>query len=149
MKRHKSLYPLSHDHHHALVQAKNLRTAANSSDKESLQRIAVQVIEFWDGDLHLHFHQEEDILLPILSHYTAADHPEIAETLKQHGDIQVAVDQLRKCVSQEAELTGKSQALAYLLSQHIRYEEQILFPIVQEAVPEEALWEINRRLTGK
>lgn len=149
MKRHKSLYPLSHDHHHALVQAKNLRLAASGSDRASLHQIAIQVIAFWESELQIHFRQEEEILLPVFSQYTASDRPEMTETLKQHADIQHAVDRLSACIEQEIALTAESRILSELLSQHIRYEEQILFPAVQEAVPEEALWEINRLLTMK
>lgn len=149
MKRHKSLYPLSHDHHHALVQAKNLRMASSSSDISSLYRIAIDFIAYWDTSLQLHFRQEEEILLPVLSQYSSPDHLEIIGTLKQHGDIQQVVSQLRKNIEQEAVLAEEGQKLSALLSMHIRYEEQYLFPAIQDIVPEEALWEINRHLTEK
>ncbi len=149
MKRHKSLYPLSHDHHHALVQAKNLRIACSSSDMSSLHRIAIDFIAYWDTSLQPHFRQEEEILLPVFSQYSSPDRLEIIETLKQHVDIQQVVSQLRKNIEQEAALGGEVQKLSALLSMHIRYEEQHLFPAIQEIVPEEALWEINRRFTEK
>ncbi|SDY93811.1 hemerythrin domain-containing protein [Nitrosomonas sp. Nm33] len=149
MKRHKSLYPLSHDHHHALVQAKNLRIASFGSDITSLHRIATHFIAYWDTDLQTHFRQEEEILLPVFSQYSLRDCQEIIETLKQHVDIQQAVSQLRKNIEQETALAGESQKLSALLSMHIRYEEQHLFPAIQEIVPEEALWEINRHFTEK
>ena len=149
MKRHKSLYPLSHDHHHALVQAKNLRMASSSSDISSLHRIAIDFIAYWDTNLQLHFLQEEEILLPVFSQYSSPDHLEIIETLKQHDDIQQVVSQLRKNIEQEAALAGEGQKLSALLSMHIRYEEQHLFPAIQEIVPEEVLWEINRHFTEK
>ena len=100
MKRHKSLYPLSHDHHHALVQAKNLRMAAkNADDKETLHQVAMQTIAYWNNDLCTHFHHEEAILLPVFARHTTADHPEIAETLRQHADIRATVDQLKMTLS--------------------------------------------------
>ncbi|MCO6434697.1 hemerythrin HHE cation binding domain-containing protein [Nitrosomonas nitrosa] len=148
MKRHKSLYPLSHDHHHALVQAKNLRIAAkNADDKETLRQVAMQTITYWSNDLCAHFRQEEVILLPVFARHTTADHPEIVETLRQHDDIRAAVDQLKNDLEQAANLAVASQTLADQLSQHIRYEEQRLFPLLQEVLPEEALWEIHHRLT--
>lgn len=149
MKRHKSLYLLSHDHHHVLVQAKNLRIASTNADMPLLHQIASRFVAFWDTSLQSHFRQEEEILLPVFSQYSSTDRLEIAETLKQHADIQQAVDHLRKNLAQETVLTMESQALSTLLSMHIRFEEQHLFPAIQEIVPEEALWEINRRLTAK
>src|SRR6266540_1502039 len=39
MKRHQSLYPLSHDHHQALVQALNLYKAADAAEiRETLEQ---------------------------------------------------------------------------------------------------------------
>ena len=149
MKRHNSLYPLSHDHHHVLVQARNLRIASAHSDRTLLHQIVSDFITFWDASLQTHFRQEEEILLPIFSQYSSTDRLEITETLKQHVNIQQVVDQLRKYIEQETALAVKSRELSELLGVHIRYEEQHLFPAIQEGVPEEALWEINRRLTTK
>ena len=149
MKRHKSLYPFSHDHHHVLVRAKNLRIAAARSDASSLHQAIIDLIAFWDTELQTHFHQEEEILLPTFAQYSSTNHPEIIETLRQHVDIQQAVEQLRKHIEQDDTLTIQSRVLADLLSTHIRYEEQTLFPTVQAMVPEAALWEIHRRLIAK
>jgi iron-sulfur cluster repair protein YtfE (RIC family) len=149
MKRHKSLYPFSHDHHHALVRAKNLRIASASSDASSLHQAIVDLIAFWDTELQTHFRQEEEILLPTFAQYSSTNHPEIIETLRQHAEIQHAVAQLRKCIELDDALTIESRVLADLLSTHIRYEEQTLFPTVQAMVPEEALWDIHRRLIAK
>lgn len=149
MKRHNSLHPLSHDHHHVLVQARNLRIASANSDRSSLHQIVSHFITFWNASLQTHFRQEEEILLPIFSQYSATDCLEIIETLKQHVDIQQIVDQLKKHIEQEAVLAVKSRELSELLGMHIRYEEQHLFPAIQERVPEEVLWEMNRRLTTK
>lgn len=149
MKRHKSLFPLSHDHHHVLVQAKKLRFASSGSDMPLLHRSASDFIAFWDTSLQAHFLQEEEILLPVFSRYTSTNRFEIIETLKQHVDIQQAVNQLKKNIEQQEALLMESGNLSALLSMHIRYEEQHLFPAIQEIVPEEALWEINRRFTEK
>lgn len=106
----------------------------------------MQTIAYWSNDLCTHFRQEEVILLPVFARHTTADHPEIAETLRQHADIRAAVDQLKNDL-EAATLAVASQTLADQLSQHIRYEEQCLFPLLQEVLPEAALWEIHHRLT--
>jgi hypothetical protein len=42
MKRHQSLYPLSHNHHHALVQALNLDKAGAGDDQAGVREAAVE-----------------------------------------------------------------------------------------------------------
>jgi hemerythrin-like domain-containing protein len=148
MKRHKSLYPLSHDHHHALVQARNLRLASSTPDVSLLLQTAAKFIEFWDASLQIHFRQEEEILLPVFSKCTSPERPEIIETLKQHTEIRELYGELRRHVEQERPVASQVAELAHRLEQHIRYEESDLFPAIESAVPEEELWEVNRLLTG-
>src|ERR1044072_2057626 len=149
MKRHKSLYPLPHDHHHALVQARNLRLASSATNGSSFSQAAGDFITFWDANLERHFLQEEEILLPVFANYITADSSEILETLKQHLEIRRACGDLRARISQGRATGAEGLALAEQLEQHIRYEENQLFPAIEEAVPEAELWAINRRLTGQ
>lgn len=146
MKRHKSLYPLSHDHHHALVQSRNLRLASSEPGLASFYEVAQNFIAFWDTKLTLHFQQEEEILLPAFSRYSSADREEIRETLTQHVEIHHAVDELKANLSQNTATSTAGLHLAQLLEKHIRYEENFLFPAIEEIVPEDQLWEINRLL---
>jgi hemerythrin-like domain-containing protein len=147
MKRHKSLYPLSHDHHHALVQARQLNLAGAQTGQDVPRAAAEQFMSFWEGDLQNHFRQEEDILLPVLETYVAQDCAEIRETLRQHTEIRRLIDALN------TELTSHGAINAVLLGQiggaltdHIRFEENELFPVVEAFVPEKTLWEINEQL---
>lgn len=145
MKRHKSLYPLSHDHHHALVQARNLRVASSDPGLPSFLKAGRDFIAFWDSKLQTHFRQEEEILLPGFSKYSSTDRVEIIETLKQHIEIRRACRELRDNLNKEAAPEAESlRKLGALLEKHIRYEENQLFPAIEEAVPEEELWEMNR-----
>ena len=67
MKRHQSLYPLSHDHHHALVQALTLDKAGTDGDQAVIREAAARFADFWRSDLQRHFAQEEQIVLPLLA----------------------------------------------------------------------------------
>ncbi len=51
MKRHPSLHPLSHDHHHGLVQAKRL--------PENAPGAAPGLPRAWQNDIEPHFEREE------------------------------------------------------------------------------------------
>src|SRR5215471_1741993 len=111
MKRHKSLYPLSHDHHHALVQARQLNLASAQTAQNASREAAEQFVAFWEDDLQNHFRQEEEILLPVLEKYAPQECAEIRETLRQHSEIRRLIDALN------AELTRHGAIDAGLLGQ--------------------------------
>ncbi len=148
MKRHRSLYPLSHDHHHALVEARNLDVAGAGGDQDGLREAAVRFAGFWESDLQKHFAQEEQIVLPLLASYTSADGDEIRQTLEQHSAITRLIGELNeKLARREAIEASLLINLADSLRRHIRYEEGELFPAVEASVPEAELWLMNRRLS--
>jgi iron-sulfur cluster repair protein YtfE (RIC family) len=149
MKRHKSLYPLSHDHHHALVQALNLDKAGSGGDRNDLREAASRFADFWRNDLQRHFAQEEQIVLPLLAKYKAADAVEICETLQQHSAVARLIGKLDEKLALLEERIEASLLtnLAESLRSHIRYEEGELFPAVEASVPEEELWLMNMRLS--
>jgi iron-sulfur cluster repair protein YtfE (RIC family) len=151
MKRHQSLYLLSHDHHHALVHALNLDKAGAGGDQACLQEAAARFAGFWKSDLQRHFAQEEQILLPLLAKYKAADAAEIRETLEQHSAIARLIGELdEKLALQEAMIEASALTnLAESLRRHIRYEEGELFPAIEASVPEEELWLMNMRLSDR
>jgi hemerythrin-like domain-containing protein len=150
MKRHQSLYPLSHDHHHALVQALNLDKAGAGDDQAGVREAAVRFAGFWKSDLQRHFEQEEQIVLPLLATYKAADAAEISETLEQHSAIAELIGELNeKLARQETIEASLLINLAESLRRHIRYEENELFPAVEASVPEEELWLMNMRLSDR
>jgi iron-sulfur cluster repair protein YtfE (RIC family) len=150
MKRHQSLYPLSHDHHQALVQALNLDKAAAGDDQAGLQEAAASFAAFWKSDLQRHFAQEEQIVLPLLAKYKAADAAEIRETLEQHSAITRLIGELNEKLARPETIEASLLTnLAESLRRHIRYEEGELFPTVEALVPEEELWLMNMRLSDR
>jgi iron-sulfur cluster repair protein YtfE (RIC family) len=150
MKRHQSLYPLSHDHHHALVQALNLDKAAAGGDQAGLQEAAASFTAFWKSDLQRHFAQEEQIVLPLLAKYRAADAAEIRETLEQHSAITRLIGELNEKLARPEKIEASLLiSLAESLRHHIRFEESEIFPAVEASVPEEELWLMNMRLSDR
>ncbi len=147
MKRHQSLYPLSRDHHHALVQARNLEIAAAANDPDISKRAAERFAAFWESDLQWHFSQEERFVLPLLAKHKSPDSDEVRETLNQHAEIRLMVDEMNdKLMRQawiEAHLLG---ALGESLRRHVRFEENYLFPALETSAPEEELWRMNEQL---
>lgn len=92
MKRHPSLHPLSHDHHHGLVQARRLSRAAAKPHEEARQ-VARTFLEFARSALAQHFRAEEEVLLPALSPYLAvASDEQCQRLLREHRQIQQRMD---------------------------------------------------------
>jgi iron-sulfur cluster repair protein YtfE (RIC family) len=150
MKRHQSLFPLSHDHHHALVQALNLEKAGAGDDQAGLREAAARFADFWKSDLQRHFAQEEQIVLPLLAKYKAADAAEIKDTLEQHSAIARLIDELNEKLARREMIEASLLTnLAESLRRHIRYEESELFPAVEASVPDEELWLMNMRLSDR
>jgi hemerythrin-like domain-containing protein len=151
MKRHQSLYPLSHDHHHTLVQALEMQNAGAGDDQAGIREAAARFVDFWRGDLQRHFEREEQIVLPLLAKYKAADTAEITVTLEQHSAIVELIGELNDQLARREGLIEASLLtnLAESLRRHIRYEESELFPAVEASVPEEELWLMNMRLSGR
>jgi iron-sulfur cluster repair protein YtfE (RIC family) len=150
MKRHQSLFPLSHDHHHALVQALNLDKDGGGDDQAGLREAAARFADFWKSALQRHFAQEEQIVLPLLEKYKAADAAEIRETLEQHSAIARLIDELNEKLARREMIEASLLTnLAESLRRHIRYEESELFPAVEASVPDDELWLMNMRLSDR
>ena len=147
MKRHRSLYPLSRDHHQALVQARNLRLAAEANDPDGLRQAAKGFAVFWKSDLQAHFWQEEQFVLPLLAKRHSREGDEVEETLRQHAEIALLVaglsDKLARCEALEANLLAE---IGESLRRHIRFEESELFPTIEASASEEELSQMNEQL---
>lgn len=149
MQRHRSLYPLSHEHHHGLVQARQLRLASVQTGPASPAVAAEQFIEFWERELQRHFRQEEERVLPLIEKYAAGSYDKVGETLRQHAEIKQLVAALNAELAQGAGIDpGLLGQLGNALREHIRFEESVLFPLLEESVPETVLWQMNEQLTG-
>jgi hemerythrin-like domain-containing protein len=147
MKRHPSLHPLSRDHHHALVQARNLSLAAAEPDSSDLAQAGAKFTDYWESDLQAHFSREEQILLPLLAEHTSSDGVEILGTLRQHAEIRRLVSELTdKLARQEMPEASLLEALGEALRRHIRFEENELFPAIEALASEEDLWRMNELL---
>ncbi len=147
MKRHQSLHPLSRDHHHALVQARNLSLAAAANDSDKLAQAAARFAGFWETDLQGHFAQEEQIVLPLLAKHASPESDEIRETLRQHVEITRLISELNgKLARREMIEANLLDALGEALRRHIRFEESEMFPKLEASVPEEELERMREQL---
>jgi len=147
MKRTPELRTLSEDHHHGLVLARRLR---RTTDADSAEPAAKGFLDFWQKDTAIHFRKEEEVLLPVMARYGGDISREpLLEMLEDHARIRGLVMQLID------EAMGGNVRLETLheigerLEAHIRLEERVVFPLIEESLPEVALKELAARLEVK
>lgn len=135
-RRYAQLIPLTHDHHHALAHARQLRMAAAGTDQRALSDAAAAFLAAYDAELVPHFREEEEQLLPLLPR----DDPEAQEltvrTLTEHVELHRLGQSLRHQVRDGHADPATATALATLLRAHVRMEEDRLFPLIERSVPE-------------
>lgn len=151
MKRHPSLRPLSEHHHHALVQAFEVRRAQQAPVTRraaALRQAARAFLRFWKRTGRKHFREEEEVLLPAYArHVRLTDAPAIMQMLADHAAIRGQVEELVAALAARRSVETPIVTLARLLHDHVRLEENQVFPHIEAALGEEELLALSRRLT--
>jgi iron-sulfur cluster repair protein YtfE (RIC family) len=132
MRRTAALEGLSRDHHLALVVAQKLERA--TVDTAPLARHAF--LSYWASEGRHHLRSEEEVLLPASARYIEARDESVVQVLVEHVDLR------RRAADLEADAAPplhQIRALGELLRGHVRYEERVLFPLIEQAVPEPEL----------
>lgn len=131
-KRHPSLLPLSHDHHHGLALALRCRKQGLGQIKpmgaEGLRQRAQEFLGLYAAELDSHFRAEEEILFPLMRTRLPDSRQLIDELVRDHQTIRRALPRLKTT-------TGLGKLifdLGDLLERHIRREERELFPLFEQ-----------------
>jgi hemerythrin-like domain-containing protein len=150
MKRAPELRKLSEDHHYELVNARRLKEAAEGDEESAVEKTARDFLDFWQKDTSLHFRKEEEVLLPVMARYGAdVAHETLVRMLEDHARLRGLVMQLSDEVTGGNVRRGTLRAIGAGLEAHIRLEEQVVFPFVEESLPQPALTELAVRLETK
>lgn len=152
MKRHPSLHPLSQHHHFALIQALGMRRAAEAPEgkrQAAVERQAEKFVAFWHKTGHKHFREEEEILLPAYARHARLDQDADAiRLLADHAEIRAAVLDFEERREKKQAISAEAVAhLAKLLHDHVRLEENVVFPRIEEVLGEAGLTALGGRLT--
>ncbi|HJR46507.1 MAG TPA: hemerythrin domain-containing protein [Actinomycetota bacterium] len=130
MKRDEALFPLTHDHHHALGQARRLRGAADAELPERAAQ-AREFLSFFAADTIAHFREEEELIFPLVIDEPAA-RATITRLLLEHVKLHALVTELRAELVDAEPTTETMSSIAALLQHHIRLEEKVFFPLVED-----------------
>jgi hypothetical protein len=125
-RRHDSLVPLSHDHHHALAQARRLAEAASMSGEAARRRVTDDFINFYLGSLVRHFREEEELFFaPLVDHDDAL--ALVLQALTEHLRVHPRVRRLKRDLANGKADPTRLAELATLLTAHVRFEERDVY----------------------
>ncbi len=140
MKRHESLAPLSREHHGALILAQLIKR--NAPVYKDLPTTIVDKVEystnFFNNELKGHFKKEELLLKKV-----KGIHPSIATLSKEIIDEHELLKGLFLSLAEAYDPEAVLNELGNELDAHIRKEERVLFPLIQQHCPEEMLQKLQ------
>ena len=143
MKRDEALAPLSRDHHGSLILAQLLKKDApvyRELPTEPWDK-AKYAQEQFEAHIKAHFRKEEEMLEKVKGCHAAVT--VLADEIKNEHQ-QLAA--LFSSLTNSTDLVNTMNELAGTLQDHIRKEERILFPMLQQHCTTEQLQEIHELL---
>lgn len=140
MKRDDALIPLSHDHQHGLAAALALRRAT-AGDADAAR---VAFLDFWRSEGSAHFRLEEEILLPGFARHCDVRSDAVARVLLDHVELRSRAGAIEGDPEPALELLHST---GELLADHIRHEERVLFPLIEQALPQADLAALGEALS--
>jgi hemerythrin-like domain-containing protein len=139
MKRASTLTGLSHQHQHGLAVALQLRRASAESAPEAESSF----LTFWQEEGERHLRLEEELLLPTVAREIPPAHEAVVRVLVEHVDLRCRASELE--LAPVAELDALHE-VGDRLYHHIRHEERVLFPLVEQALSNEQLAQLAAAL---
>jgi hemerythrin-like domain-containing protein len=142
---------LSEHHHHVLVEALEISRAARSSAADRTARLrhaAESLLRFWEQGGRTHFREEEDELLPALARHVRLDEDaDVMRMLADHAQIRAGMQDLREMLDSNRLGEDRVIALGQLLHDHVRLEEDKIFPRIETLLQEDELLRLGPHLT--
>jgi len=132
MKRKKELVTLSWEHHDGLAFAFRLQQGVKKS--APVEDMREYILHSWATALDHHFWQEEQSLIPVLRASTIGQEL-LIHMLEDHEYFRKEIEHFK---STEKINIERINSFSDRLNQHIRFEEQELFPYLEkESIPED------------
>jgi tellurite resistance-related uncharacterized protein len=133
LKRHPSLAWLSRDHHHALALARDLRRLCSEETRDAQAFIAGLRRRF-DEELAPHFAIEERELVRRCVEKGEPLATPAARVLADHDALRAMITDLEPTL-----LGSQREAFGARLEDHVRFEERVWFPAIEEHLGSETL----------
>jgi iron-sulfur cluster repair protein YtfE (RIC family) len=140
----KNLFSIAHDHFHGLMLAQMIKKDSLVSGlfPVSFEDKSNYTIHFYKMELENHFYIEENILQPLVRGISREVDLTFDIIIEQHKNIGEIISSLKDGTDLEERLDRAAKAL----EEHINFEENVLFPKIQDALSPEELAELAQRL---
>lgn len=126
MLRHRSLHPLSHQHHNGLALGVMIRRSLEAdASQANLRRQCVRAATRFDHELRNHFELEEEFLFPAIERELGG-HPLLESLRAEHRAMAELAAELKR-----GPAADPLHSFLELLRTHIRTEENVLFEEIQ------------------
>ena len=136
-RRHEALIGFSRDHSLALVVAKHLIESADKSGHDRRSAVA-ELMAAWRSSLAEHFDEEERLLIPLI-------HPDqLANRLKQEHAVVRGYVQMAQLFGDNDVDPSWVSAAGSMLRNHVRWEEQELFPTIETSASPDELQRVEK-----
>jgi iron-sulfur cluster repair protein YtfE (RIC family) len=146
MKRHPSLESLSRDHHHALVMSQALRHGAPERLRAAYPRepdaLIAALRQRFREELEPHFQVEERELIPLCRGRSEPLAAQAARVEREHHVLR----QMLANLDASSSLAEQLDTFAQLLDAHVRFEERIWFPSIEDTLGADVLEQLASRL---
>ncbi|GAB4508734.1 MAG: hypothetical protein OHK0046_02090 [Anaerolineae bacterium] len=139
LKRHPALQDFSRDHQRFLTEARNVRWALDGDEHaQPFETVVRSLVEFWNHDGVLHIREEEEVLLPLAFNDNIGSQPYVIRVVGDHMWLR---DRISKIEAQLESVVDRKllRTIAERISEHIRFEERVLFEFIQNQLKEEEL----------
>lgn len=138
MKRHPALADLSRDHHQVLFRAMKLKRATDDDAAE----LRGEALKLWREREAHHFRVEEEVLLPAFAAVGDPASEAVVTVLVDHIWIR---ERMERLAADTLDVDGLRE-LGERLERHVRHEERVLFPLIEETLDDRTLDALGRRL---
>jgi hemerythrin-like domain-containing protein len=151
MKRHESLHALSQHHHFALIEAlfiKRARQEPPAKRAASLRKVAEKFLRFYEKTGKIHFREEEEVLLPAYARHVRIDEDQdVMRMLAEHAAIRARIGDIAARLENGQPIEEPLEAIGKMLHDHVRLEEDVIFPRIEKTLSEAELRETGKHLT--
>ncbi len=137
IKRNENIVKLSKDHHATLLFCWKIRQGVKQH--ASTERMIKYAQYFWDHHFSSHFKEEEEFLFEPLKD------EKVQKAIDDHQKIKTFINEISFPGTENQE--DILLELADMVEEHVRYEERILFPHLENELSEEQLKNISKQIS--
>jgi len=106
----------------------------------AMRAAAERFLRFYQRKGRTHFREEEEVLLPACARHVRIDkEPAMVRMLAEHALIRARIEELARALAAGSGIEPLLVELGQRLHDHVRFEEEELFPRVEAILGEEGL----------